>query len=157
MTINVNGNDVSWGSITVKTGGEIFDGFSKIAYGDKRTRGKGYSAGRHHAPTHRSSGKYEIDPVKVTGYKEELQRLRAKLAAQANDERSYGNVEFEVQVQFEEAGILHQIDIHRCVWFEDAAAHEDSEDPLQEEVSWDPMRLERDGLCLYDATEGAPL
>lgn len=157
MTIGVNGNDYDWGSITFKTGNQIFDAFTKISYGDKRTRTKGYGAGKHRAPTHRGRGKYEIDPVKVTGYTYELQAFRAALAAEASDGVSYGNVEFEIIVQYEENGVLHQVEIERCVWFEDAAAHDESStDPLTEEVSFDPMRLSRDGLTLFDSSEGAP-
>lgn len=156
MTIGVNGNDYDWGSITLKTDGQLFDAFTKVAYGDKRTRTKGYSAGRHHAPTHRGNGKYEIDPVKVTGYKYELQNFRAALAAQTPDGVSYGNVEFEMIIQFEESGVLQQVEIERCVWFEDAAAHEENADPLQEEVSFDPMLIRRNGLTLFDSSDGAP-
>lgn len=154
--ISVNGVDYSWGSITFKCNGAIFSGFTKISYGDKRTRTKGYSAGRHHAPTHRSNGKYEVDPSKVTGYKDELQALRAWLALQSPDGVSYGNVEFQGVIQFEERDKLHQIDLVDLVWFEDSAAHEESPDLLMEEVSFDPMRILRDGLCLFDASEGAP-
>lgn len=159
--ISINGVDYSWGSITFKCNGAVFGGFTKISYSDKRTRTKGYSAGAHHAPTHRSRGKYEVDPCKVTGYKDELQSLRDWLAAQSADGVSYGNVEFQGILQFEEpqrggGTKLRQVDLVDLVWFEDSSANEESPDLLMEEVSFDPMRILRDGKTLFDATEGIP-
>lgn len=154
--ISVNGVDYSWGSIVFKCNGAVFSGFTKIAYSDKRTRTKGYSAGKHQAPTHRSRGKYEADPVKVTGYLDELQAFRAWLAQQSADGISYGNVEFQGCIQYEERDVLHQVDLVDLVWFEESAAHEENADLLMQEVSFDPMRILRDGLTLFDATNGIP-
>jgi len=156
MTIGVNGNDFSWGSIVFKVDGELFDGFTKISYSHKRTRTKGYSAGRHHAPTHRSSGKYEPDQVKVTGYKSEIATLRAALARRSASGTSYGNVEFEGVVQFEESNEFHQDDLSRLTWSEEGVDHEENTDLLTEEITFDTMGIKRDGLTLYDDTDGAP-
>lgn len=154
--ITVNGVDYSWGSITFKCNGAVFTGFTKISYGDKRTRSVGYGAGKHHAPTRRSSGKYEVDPSKVTGYKDDTQCLREWLAQQSADGVSYGNVEFQGVIQFEDGPKLRQVDLVDLVWFEDSSSHDEGPDLLMEEFSLSPMRILRDGVCLFDATEGAP-
>lgn len=87
--IRVNGNVHSWGSIILK-------------YGDARERAKVYGMGRHHAPRGRTRGKYTVEPVTLRGPKGTVQQLRALLAQQAPDGVSYGDVEFQIVVQYTE-------------------------------------------------------
>jgi hypothetical protein len=82
--IRVNGNLHSWGSITVKIGGERYYGFTGVAYGDKRERTHGHGMGRHHAPRGMSAGKYTPEPLKLTGYKASIQELREALGGPAD-------------------------------------------------------------------------
>lgn len=156
--IRVNSNLHSWGSIKLKVDGEQYYGFTSISFGDKRERVKAYGMGRHHAPRGRSSGKYTTDPVKLGGPKSSIQALRKSLAARAADGKSYGNVEFLIVVQYIEAGEepMH-VEIGRCVLTGNSSSDEENADPKSEEVEIDPMWITRNGLTLFDATEGAPL
>jgi hypothetical protein len=155
--VRVNGNVHSWGSIVLKLDGERYYGFDSVAYSDKRTRVKGYGMGRHQAPRHRSRGKYEVDPVKLRGTKASVQIFREALAAKSPDGVSYGDVEFEVMVQYIDTGEAPiTVEIESCVWAENTSSDEESGDPLKEEFAADPMRIRRNGLTLFDSSEGTP-
>lgn len=155
--LRINGNAVSWGSIELKIDQEKYTGFTSIGFSDKRERVKGYSVGRHHAPTRRSRGKYTVDPVKLVGWKSSVQALRAALAAKSKDGKSYGDVEFQVVVQYVEDNEDPQtIVIDRCVWSSNSTSDEESPDPLKEEIELDAMLIKRNGLVLFDASEGEP-
>jgi hypothetical protein len=155
--IRVNNNQLSWGSITVKVADERFTGFTSISFSDKRERVKAYGMTRHHAPRGRSRGKYTIDPVKFVGWKSTVQSLRESLAAKASDGKSYGDVEFQIVVDYvesDEMGIT--VVIHKCVWASNSSSDEESADPLKEEIEADAMWIERNGCVLFDASEGTP-
>jgi hypothetical protein len=155
--IRVNGNQYSWGSIRLKIAGEPFTGFTGISYADKRERVKAYGMGRHHAPRGRSRGKYTTDPVKLTGWKSSVQALRAALAAQAPDGKSYGDIEFEIAVQYIESDESPMsVSIERCVLVGNSASDEESADPLKEELEIDCFLIRRNGLVLFDASQGGP-
>lgn len=161
MTIGVNGSDYGWGSITFKFDGLLFTGYTKIAYAHRITRTLGYSAGKHHAPTHRSPGKYEVDPLKITGYKLEVAQMKAELAKRALDGVSYGTVEFEGVVQFGEAGVILQTDLERLKWGEDGHDHSESPDLLMTDFTLSCMRIiEYDQfgnvMTLPDSSQGLP-
>lgn len=150
----INGNMYSWSSIFFKVEGERYYGIKSIGYGDSRERVKGYGMGRSHAPRGRSAGKYQPDPVTVTLEKETARALREKLAASASDGRSFGNVEFEVVVQYEESDKQITDEIFGCVWTKTAAKGEESADPLYEEVEFDCMGIRWDGdKTLFDSSE----
>jgi hypothetical protein len=155
--IRVNGNQHSWGSIVCKVGGERFHGFTAIKFADSRERVKAYGMGRHHAPRGRSRGKYAVEPVALTGWKSSLQALREALAAQAADKASYGNVVFQIVVQYVEPGEKPiTVELEDCVWSKNTSADEEGPDPLKEEIEIDCMRIRRNGLVLFDETEGSP-
>jgi hypothetical protein len=151
--IRVNGNLMSWGSITVKVGGARFYGFDLVSYGDKRERAYSYGQGRHHAPRGRSAGKYTPEPVKLRGPKTTMAALRKELADQSSDKKSYGNTECEIVVQFVEPGSSELPicdELQRCVYVGTSASHEESPDPLKEEVELSTMLVLRNGLSLFD-------
>lgn len=153
----INGNQYSWGSIIFKLDGERFTGFTAIAYSDKRERVKAYGMGRHHAPRGRSSGKYIPDNVKVTGWKSSVQALREGLAARSSDGISYGNVEFQGLVQYIESDEGEMsVELDRLVWAANNAADDEQPDPLKEDFELDCMLIRRNGLVLFDASEGQP-
>lgn len=149
--IRVNGNIHSWGSIKVKVGGETFYGFDLIAYGDKLEVVQAYGMGKHHAPRARTRGKYVTDPGKLRGPKGTMQALREKLASLSTDGTSYGNVEFQVVAEFVEANDVPMIvELERTRWVEDASNHEESPDPLKDEITTNYMLIRRNGLTLFD-------
>lgn len=160
--IRVNGNVYSWGSLILKIGGERFSGFNSISYGDKRERVKGYGMGRHQAPRSRSRGKYSTDPVKLAGPPGSANEIRAMLAALSSDGVSYGDVEFEIALQYVEPSVdgggetPMNIQIERCVIVADTATHEEGSDPLKEEIEIDCMLIRRNGLTLFDSSQGSP-
>lgn len=156
--IRVNGNQLSWGSIIAKIDGERFHGFTSIAYADKRERVKSYGMGRHQAPRARSRGKYTVEPVKLGGPKTTMQALRDALAARSSDQTSYGDVEFELVVQYVEPGDEQplQVDIERCVFVANSSSEEEGGDPLKEEIEIDAMLIRRNGLTLFDSSQGSP-
>lgn len=154
--IRVNGNLMSFGSIIVKVNGDRFTGFTAIKYADKRERVKGYGMGRSQAPRGRSRGKYSTDPVGITGHKGSIQALRAALALQASDGASYGDVLFQIVVQFVETDDTPQtVEIEDCVWTGNTSSDEEGPDPLEEEIEVDCMRIRRNGLVLFDETTTA--
>jgi hypothetical protein len=156
--IRVNGNVVSWGSITVKVDGERFVGFTSVSYSDKRERVKQYGMGKHQAPRGRSRGKYTVEPVKLGGPKSSFQALRAKLAQRAPDGISYGDVECQIVVQYIEADDQESmtVELEDAVWMSNSSSEEESGDPMKEECEFDIMKIRRNGLVLFDASEGAP-
>lgn len=154
--IRVNGSLYSWGSIILKVNGERFYGISSVNYGDKLERAKSYGMGRHHAPRGRSSGKYQTDPVTVKMEKKTAQELRATLAKLSPSGTSYGSVEFEIVVQFIEGTDVQTDVLERCTWSGDSSKNEESPDPLYDEAEFDCMLIRRNGLVLFDDSQGSP-
>lgn len=155
--IRVNGNQVSWGSIVLKVGGERFFGFTSIDYGDKLEVAFAWGMGKHQAPRGRSRGKYIPDPVKLKGPKTSVQELRQQLADLSIDGVSYGTTEFHITVQFSEADEPPiTVEIERCRFVGNHEAHEDGSEVLQDEIEISCMKIRRNDLVLFDESEGSP-
>lgn len=157
--IRVNGNLYSWGSIRAKIDGVPYHKFTEITFGDKRERAKLWGMGRHQAPVGRTGGKYTPDAVKLKGPKETMQAFRADLARRAPDRVSYGNVEFELVVQFVESASTQtpiHIEIQGCVVVSDASSNAEGADASQDDMEIDCMRIVRNGLTLFDSSQGVP-
>lgn len=155
--IRVNGNQHSWGSIVLKIDQERFTGFTGVKFSDKRERVKAYGMGKHHAPRGRSRGKYTTDVVGLTGWKGSIQLLRAALAQRAVDGESYGDVLFQIVVQYIEADDTPiTVELEDCVFTGNTTSDEEGADPLKEEIEIDCMRIRRNGLVLFDQSEGTP-
>ena len=151
--IRVNGNLYSWGSITLKINDERFFGFTAISYADSRERVKAWGMGRHHAPRGRSRGKYDTEPVSLTGFKGSVQQAR-KALADTGDGESYGDVEFQILVQYieeDETEINDELD--RCVWTKNTSSNEEGPDPLTDEIELSCLLIRRNGLVLFDNSE----
>lgn len=158
--IRVNGNQLSWGSITCKAGGVLYTGFTSITFSDKRERVLAYGMGAHHAPRGRSRGKYTPDPVKLVGWRASVAALRKQLAELSADGISYGDVEWEITAQYFENndndGQPLIVVAERCVWTSNNAADEENPDPLKEEIEALPMLIRRNQYTLFDSSQGAP-
>ncbi len=151
--IRVNGNLHSWGSIILRINDDRYYGFTSINYSDSRERVKGHGMGRHHAPRGRSRGKYTTEPVTLSGFKGSVQQVRQALA-DAGDGESYGDVEFQIVVQYvedDDTPITDELD--RCVWVKNTANNEEGPDPLKDEIEIDCMLIRRNGLVLFDNSE----
>lgn len=154
--ISVNNNQHSWGSITIKLRGSVFHGFTDVSFADARERVKAYGMGRHHAPRGRSRGKYTVENCKITGWVGSIQQLRQELAAVAGG-KSYGDVEFQVIVQFyEDDDLPVTIELNRCVWAKNSSSMSEDADPRKEEIELDCMYILRNGLALFDQSAGSP-
>lgn len=153
--IRVNYNSYSWGSIIFKLNNERYYGFTEITFGDKRERQHGYGMGKHHAPIRRSRGKYTVEPVKVKGYTSSMQELRKALAALASDGKSYGDVEFQGLVTYieQDEGDM-SVELDRLVWASNTATNSEAPDNLMEEAEFNCMLIRRNGLLLFDSSEG---
>jgi hypothetical protein len=158
--LRINGNQYSWGSIAVRFGGDRYYGITSISYSDKRERVKAYGMARHQGPRGRSRGKYTPDNVKVTMWKSSAQELRAALAAASTSGESYGDVEFDIVVQYVEGDGNNEnpitVEIEGCAWAANNTSEEEGPDPLKEELEFDCMRIRRNGLVLWDSSEGNP-
>lgn len=153
--IRVNGNQHSWGSITVKFDGDRFFGFTAIGYADARERVKAYGMGRAQAPRGRSRGKYTVEAVTLSGWKGSVQQLRQALA-DAGDGESYGDTLFQIVVQYVEADDTPvTVELEDCVWAKNTTSEEEGPDPLKEDIEIDCMRIRRNGLVLFDNSEGS--
>lgn len=153
----VNGNQISWGSAILKLDGDRFTGITEVSFSDKRERVKAYGMGRHHAPRGRSAGKYTVDNVKIVGWKSSLQIFREQLAARSPDGISYGNIEFELimeYVELDETPLI--VNIERCVWAASNTSDTEGPENLKEDAEFDPMLIRRNGLVLFDSSEGGP-
>lgn len=152
--IRINGAMTSWSSTSLKIAGEPFYGITSISYGDKRTRSKAYGMGRHHAPRGRSAGKYETDNVKIKGPKATIQAIRDFYASKAEDGASYGTPELDWILQFVEGDEQQTIELEKLCFAEDTSSNEEGADALQEEVGFDCMSIRRNGLTLFDNSDG---
>ena len=154
--IRVNGNLYSWGSLRIKIAGEEYRGFTSINIADKRERVHGYGTGKHHAPRGKSRGKYSVEPIKITGHVDSVQAVRQALA-DASGTNSYGDTEAEIFLEFGEPGRTPiTITAEGCTWAENTGTYEENPDPKMEDFSMLPMRIRRNGLTLFDESEGSP-
>lgn len=153
--IRVNGNLLSWGSIEVKVDGDRFFGFTSIGYTDSRERVKAYGMGRAQGPRGRTRGKYSVEPVTLTGHKGSMQQLRQALA-DAGDGESYGDTVFQIVVQYiEDDDTPITVELEDCVYTKTTTSEEEGPDPLTEDVEIDCLRIRRNGLVLFDNSEGS--
>lgn len=151
-----NGNAISWGSIKLRIGGNPYYGFKNLKLSEKLERVLGYGMGAHHGPRVRSKGKYTPNLCGLTGFKKSVQKAREDLAALSPSGQSYGSVEFDVVGQFVESGTSITIEMLGCTWAENSEDNDESPDPLTEDFQFQPMKIKRNGLVLYDDTDGDP-
>jgi hypothetical protein len=155
--IRVNGNQMSWGSLIFKVAGERYTGFTSVDFGDKLEVVLAYGMGKHQAPRARSRGKYVPDPLKVKGPSTTVQALRQKLADLSQSGTSYGTIEFNGTLQYSEADEDPlTVEFERCRFVANRAAHEEGAEVLQDEVEISVMKIRRNGLVLFDDSQGSP-
>jgi hypothetical protein len=157
----INGQQYSWASLifTIADWRDEAAGAESVDYGHKRTREKKTGSNRDQAPRVRTSGVYEVDPLKVTIRKDHADALRARLASLSPDGRSYGNVQFEALLQFSEPGAdVSTVELRELVWSGTSCGLKQGPEGLMESLEMDPMRIIENGLTLYDSSEAdAPL
>lgn len=152
--IRVNGNLYSYGSIKIKIDGTPFYGFNSISYGDSRTRSKSYGTGKSQSPRGKTRGKYETDPVTLSGDKDTVREFR-KALADAGDGRSAADTLFQIVVTYSEDGLGQIVDeIEDCHLSKNTSSSEEGGDPLKEDVEIDCMRIRWDGITMFDESDG---
>lgn len=151
--IRVNNNQYDWGSIVIKVDGDEFHGFTAVSHNQKRERSKAYGTGKHRAPRGRTRGRYSAE-AKITAWKSSVEALRAKLASLSPDGSSYGDVVFQVVVQYIEADETPITEeLVDCVIASEDASHEENTDPLKEEIGLDVMYIKKNGRTLFDNSD----
>lgn len=151
----VNGNQISWSSLRIKINDIPYSGITGIDYTDGRERAYAYGTGRHHAPRGKTAGKYTPEPCVITCWKSTAQAIRKDLAAQAADGVSYGNVVFPIVVQWiEPDDSVITDEILECHLTKNEQSTEEGPEGPNEKLTFMPMRIVRNGLALFDATEG---
>lgn len=151
--IRINGVQHSWASVVLKIDGKPWYGIKSIKYTDKRTRAKSYGIGRAHAPRGRTSGKYEVDPVSVSMEKASAKLLRDELAQKAGG-TSYGDAKCQIVVQYSEGNSTITDELVDCAWADDGSSAEESPDPIYDEITFDCMRIVRNGKTLFARQPG---
>lgn len=153
----VNGNLISWGSCTFKLGGEVFTSVAEIAYNDKIETAQGYGMAPHQGPRGRTRGKYSCDPTKVKMFLDGVRDLRVKLMLLASDQRSYGTVVFDGEVQFAEPGMdAHVHQLFGLRWTNEAETVSEGPDGIMAEIELNTMYIIRDGGTIFDSSQGFP-
>ncbi len=148
----MNGYAFSWSSAILTIGSQRFTGVTNVTYGQKRERGKGWGMSRAYGPTRRTSGKYTPAPLKMKGFADSIEDIRAYLATLSDDQKSYGNVIVPVTFQLYEPklGVITRY-FHDCTPDDENGSAEESPDPTQDEIQFDVMRITTNGRTLWDS------
>lgn len=146
-TVRINGRVCSWQGTELTFNGERFHKFTAIDYGDKSS--KSFVYGTEGKPIGITRGKYETDPLKVTGPKAAIQDLR-EFFATLSETDSYADATCGVAVlQFLENDRVITVEFRNVTWNEDTASHSEGTDALEDSASFYVETLSRDGKVLY--------
>lgn len=151
----VNGNQISWSSLIFKIDGESYTGITSIGYADAIETAKAYGMGRHHAPRGRSAGKYTPEPLTLTCWKSTAQAIREQLAARSPSGTSYGRAVVPITLQYvetDDSTVTVEFDEARLV--KCTSSNEEGPDGLAEDLEFDVMLIRRNGLVLFDESQG---
>jgi hypothetical protein len=133
---------------------EVVEFTGEYSFSQKLERGLGYGTNKSFGPMKRTPGKYVPGGLKTKGFWGGVQKMREKCAALAVDGVSYGTVVFPVMIQAIDAN-ESPIDLgfEGVAWDEENSTIPDSADPLQDELAFAFMRMNHNGLTLYDSSE----
>jgi hypothetical protein len=147
----INGDVYSWGSIILKIEGDEFTGIFGIDYSQKRERSKQYGTGRAQKPRGRSKGKYSAEG-KITVPRGTMADLINFLADKSEDGVSYGDVVFQMTVQYVEADETPMlVELEDCVIAEESVSDEEGNEGLKDEITLDIMGIKKNGKTLYSS------
>jgi hypothetical protein len=154
----INGVQISWSSCKLTIDGESIFGFISISFKDALEVSYAYGAGRDHGPRGRSAGKYTPDPVVISMWASTAQEVRRMLSQRAQQQgrgNSYGKAVVPIVLQYIEADdSTMTIEFEECRYLSASTSNEEGADALKEDVEFSPMRLRRNGLVLFDESEG---
>ncbi len=147
--VRINNNTIGWGSAICRINGIAQNWPTSISYAEKRERGVVYGMGRHHAPRGRTSGKYSVENPKIKGPRGDVQGFVDYLASLSSDGTSYGDVRFDIVLQYIEAEQTVTVEIEDCRIVGISGSDDEGTDALQDEIEIQAMRLIRNGKTLY--------
>lgn len=156
--VRVNGVQLSWSSSKLTIDNETFTGVTSISFGDALETAYAYGMGRSHGPRGRSAGKYTPEPLVLGMWKSSAQELRRMLSERAQQQgrgASYGKAVVPIVLQFIEADdTTVTVEFEECRYTKATESNEEGPDALKEDVEFSPMRIRRNGLVLFDESEG---
>jgi hypothetical protein len=88
--------------------------------------------------------------VKLTMWRDSAYELLKELAAKSADGKSFGNVTFQIHLDFIEDDQSHDADIVDCQITGVDDANQEGADPLKTDLTIMPMYIRRDGLTLFE-------
>lgn len=140
----INGRRYSWASVAIKLRGQEYTGIKSINYKDSLKPTKVMGVGPFQRG--RTKGVYEASGD-MELFLQDAAHFRKALA---EENASYGLVEFDVLVQFtendEDPVVEHKV--VKCRWAEVDNSNSQGADATTEKASLDVTWIERDGLCL---------
>jgi hypothetical protein len=147
--MRVQGRLVSWASVVFKINGVRYFGATAINWDQARERALGYGQNRSGRPRGRTGGKYVPGPVKVKFFTDTAIQLRKDLAALADDQKAYGEVEVPMTLQIAEGNINSTVEFLECSVAKETPGVEESGEPSQEEWEFSDTGIITDGLTLF--------
>jgi len=158
--LTINGNEFSWGEVTLAIGDLVITVFTEISYSDKLEPVFTYGAGSAYKPRSQTRGKYSCDNVKAKLVRDEAKLLRQTLASQSASGTSYGMVLIPViTVQFiipaqpgDSASVdrAHTHELLKCRYIMVGDSSTESADGQTEDAEFSCFGIRRDGLTLYE-------
>jgi hypothetical protein len=161
IDVERNGRIVSWSDYIFKFGGERVTGVTKLSYAIKRTRTLAYGQSRSHRPIGKTSGKTEIENIKVTmhrhswsGVNGQSTGVRQWLQNQSDDGVSVGNPDnVQILVQLFNPSTESTIEFQGCALVSDSKSAEENPDPNFVELEFIFEGCVEDGSTIYDSSE----
>lgn len=153
----VNGVTIGWSSISQKIDGAGYSGGTDIEYGDGVEQTQTYGMGKHYGPRGRTRGKYSCKPYVFTAFVATAREIRAAIAAKAGT-KGISNYPVQIVLQFIEPddGQTVTVEAFDCTLTDNEGSHSEGPDGLMEKLTFQPLRMKRNGIALYDtSTAGA--
>lgn len=141
----INGRRLSHASLEAKLDGNVYTGFKSLNFDDSLTPGR--VGGTHPVKEGNTLGDYEANG-NYEMVKEHAQVLRLALAAKADDGESYGTVEFDIFVSYQENGSVHTVELLKCRIQKVEDGSSQGPDGLTEKHTLFVTHIKRDGKSL---------
>jgi hypothetical protein len=149
----VDFNPHSWSSlIWTINGHQIFGATAISPIKWKRERVDGYGMGRSHAPRTYSNGKVSFENLKVKCYSDSVEAIRDYYASFAADRRSFTNPKLTHTIEYIEADNFNNkiVRLEAVSWVDEGGSHDESPDPLFEELEFKYLRCYINGKSPAD-------
>ncbi|AKF06078.1 hypothetical protein [Sandaracinus amylolyticus] len=152
-TVRINGVQISWSSVKLKIAGQPYSGIKSIEYADGVETSLSYGMGKHHAPRGSTRGKYVPEPFVLDCFTSTAKAIREDLNKLAG-RRGIANVPVAIILQYVEPDdAVITVEALDAKLTKNESSHEEGPDALSEKLSFQPMRIKRNGIALYDTTE----